>query len=182
MNLYGALHTYVLLITFPGSIVHVFMRQLLCRLMRVPVFETVYFTVDIPCKYVGREELPPGKLFALICLGCFLQLLLGAVILAPVSLTMSRFGLLAIPDPWWSAILNLLMLWVGFSVLIHSFPSAQELKELRGRLLADKEVPGILRALTLPLYAVMQAGAWLDVWLGVGFVLLLPGLLRALFG
>ena len=184
----AALHTFVSMITFPGSIVHAFTRQLFCRMMGVPVYETVYFAVDDPSKYVKRDVLPPGKTFALICLGWLFDVLLGWLLLAPVSLTMFAFGFpgLFTHSDQWTALPNLLLVWVGFSVLMHSFPSREELQELRGRVLGNKEAPAILRVLAAPFYLVMGIAVWgnvvlLDAFFSVGMMLLLPGVARALF-
>lgn len=181
----ASLHVFLSMITFPGSVVHAYTRQLFCRMMRVPVFETVYFTVNEPCKYVNREESPPGKTFALICLGWLLDVLLGAVMLVPASLTLFRFGLFAQAEPW-TAFVNLVTFWVGFSILVHSFPNHEELRELRARVLVNKEAPGMLRALTAPFFLVMGIvvwGSWMlfDALFGVAVVLLLPGIVNALF-
>ncbi|MCL2810760.1 MAG: hypothetical protein FWD25_02600 [Clostridia bacterium] len=177
------LHGFLMMFTFPGAIVHAFTRQFFCRLMGVPVYDTVYFSMeDYPCKYVKREELPPGKAFVLICLGWVFNVLLGAALLAPVSLTMFRLGLFSHADPW-TIVLNLLTFWVGFSIVLHSFPSREELEELRTRVLGNKEAPWILRALAAPFFLVMSACVWgdvafVDVFLSVAAVLLIREILR----
>jgi len=173
------------MVTFPGSIVHAYTRQLFCRLMGVPVYETVYFTLKSPVKYVKREALPPGKTFALICLSWLLDVLLGAALLVPASLTLFRFGAFTAAEPW-AALLNPLAFWVGFSILVHSFPNREELNELRDHVLANKEAPGILRVLTAPLYLMMLIGSWgeilfLNVVFAVVVALLTPGIVRALW-
>lgn len=163
-------------LTFPGIIVHEFAHQVFCRLLRIPVYEVVYFRFGNPCGYVTHESSnDPLKVF-LTSTGPFLiNTLMGLAILTPVSIPILRFREYDSP-------LHLLLAWVGFSILMHAFPSTGDAKVMVERILKNENVGFPAKLLSAPVIGLIYLGAigsvvWLDFFYACAVAMLIPNLL-----
>lgn len=165
----------VSVVTFPGVIIHELAHQIFCRLMRVPVYEVKYFQVSNPCGYVLHETTQdPFKTF-LISTGPFLiNTLIGMIILSPAAIDLVVFEHYSNP-------LNLLLGWIGFSTLMHAFPSTGDAKVLVNNILKNKNVNVLVKMIVAPVIGLIYIGAigsvvWLDAIYAVAIAMIIPNL------
>lgn len=166
-------------ITFPGVAVHEFAHQIFCRFLRIPVFRVVYFRIGNPCGYVSHEATEdPLKVF-LTSTGPFLiNTLFGLVILTPVAIPILKFREYTNP-------LNLLLAWLGFSILMHAFPSTGDAKNMVDQILKNPNVGILPKVLSAPVIGLIYLGAlgsifWLDLIYAAAVAMLIPNLLTML--
>lgn len=166
-------------VTFPGIIVHEFAHQIFCRILRIPVFEVVYFRVGNPCGYVQHEATEdPLKVFLTSTGPFIINSLLGILILTPVAIPILKFHEYTNP-------LNLLLAWVGFSILMHAFPSTGDAKNMVRQILKNEKIGILPKILCAPVIALIYIGAvgsifWLDLAYAVAVAMLIPNLLTHL--
>ncbi len=163
------------IITFPGVIIHELAHQIFCRIMRVPVYEVKYFQFSNPCGYVVHEATQdPLKTF-LISIGPFLiNTLIGMIILAPAAIELIVFEDYSNP-------LNLLLGWIGFSTLMHAFPSTGDAKVLVNNILNNKNVNVLVKIIVAPVIGLIYIGAlgsviWLDAIYAIAIAMIIPNL------
>lgn len=162
------------IITFPGVIVHEIAHQLFCRLFRLAVFEVCYFRVGNPAGYVVHEI--PRKTYQQILIGVgpfFVNTVLGAIIAAPAALPVIKFGT--------GNVLDYFLIWLGVSIVMHSFPSIGDAKSIWSTVKGN-ETPLPLKIVTVPIIGLICIGSlgsifWLDLIYGLGVVMLIPNLL-----
>ena len=158
-------------LTFPGVIVHEFAHDLFCRWRRVAVFEVCYFQFGNPSGYVIHEK--PRSVWDSISISVgpfFVNSLLGALIAFPSAVTILTFGA--------GDGLDVLLMWLGVSIAMHSFPSTGDAQSM-WRALWSSGAPASARLVGTPLAAVIYVGAlgsvfWLDLIYGIGLIALLP--------
>ncbi|MCI8430618.1 MAG: DUF3267 domain-containing protein [Lachnospiraceae bacterium] len=167
------------LVTFPGIAVHEFAHQIFCRFLRIPIFKVVYFRMGNPCGYVEHEACQdPLKVF-LTSTGPFLvNTAFGLLILTPVAIPILKFQEYANP-------LNLLLAWLGFSILMHAFPSTGDAGNMVEQILKNPKVSILPKILSAPVIALIYAGAfgsifWLDLVYAAAVAMLIPNLLTML--
>ena len=165
----------VSVVTFPGVIIHELAHQIFCRLMRVPVYEVKYFQFSNPCGYVLHEATQdPLKTF-LISTGPFLiNTLIGMIILSPASIDLIVFKDYSNP-------LNLILGWIGFSALMHAFPSTGDAKVLVNNILKNKNVNLLVKLIVAPVIGLIYVGAigsvvWLDAIYAAAIAMIIPNL------
>lgn len=165
----------VSVVTFPGVIIHELAHQIFCRLMRVPVYEVKYFQFSNPCGYVLHEATQdPLKTF-LISTGPFLiNTLIGMIILSPAAIDLIIFKDYSNP-------LNLLLGWIGFSTLMHAFPSTGDAKVLVNNILKNKNVNVLVKLIVAPVIGLIYVGAigsvvWLDAIYAAAIAMIIPNL------
>ena len=149
------------ILTFPGVIVHEFAHQFFCQLLRVAVVDVCYFRVGNPAGYVIHET--PRKFWhqILIAIGPFLvNSLIGAILSFPAAIH-SYFST--------SGLLDTVMLWLGISIAMHSFPSSGDAHSLWQ---STKQSPLVMRLISFPIVSLIYIGAvgsffWLDLAYGV---------------
>jgi len=166
-------------ITFPGVIVHELAHQIFCRIMRVPVYQVKYFQFANPCGYVVHEKTEnPFKNFV-IAIGPFLiNTVIGMIIIAPAAIELIVFKDYSNP-------LNLLLGWLGFSILMNAFPSVGDAETLVSDILKNKRVNIVMRVLTAPVIGLIYIGAlgsvvWLDFIYALLIAMVIPNLLLLL--
>jgi hypothetical protein len=144
--------------------------------MRVPVFEVKYFQSENPCGYVTHEPTDnPFKTF-MISVGPFLvNTILGAFIVTPAAIELFKFG-----D--YSNILNLLLGWLGISILMHAFPSRGDAGVMVSNILKNKDVSIFAKILVAPVIGLIYLGAigsviWLDLIYAAAVANVIPNLL-----
>lgn len=162
--------------TFPGVIIHELAHQLFCMICGLEVYEVKYFQMKNPSGYVLHESSEqPGKVF-LTCMGPFvINTILGVIILLPASIE-----LLAFID--YSNPLNLILGWLGISILMHSFPSTGDAKVMVARILKNPDVSILWKVLAAPFIGIIYVFSigsmfWLDLIYAMAMGLLLPELL-----
>lgn len=162
------------LLTFPGVIVHELAHQLFCRLLKVPVFEVVYFQLQNPAGYVLHEA-PQNKWHSLlISTGpFFVNTLLGAIIALPAALPVAEFGT--------AGPLEYVLIYLGVSIAMHAFPSTGDAQAI-WKTLKEEDVPLLLKIIAYPIVGLIYLGAvgsffWLDFVYGIVVAMGFPHLL-----
>ena len=153
--------------TFPGVIVHEFAHVVFCKFTDTRVLKVCYFRVGNPAGYVIHEQ--PSTVWRHILIGIgpfFVNTLLGFML-----------GIIALPmhinfDPLTAA--QLILLWLGVSIAMHSFPSTGDAKSI-WQAVWSKAAPMSARLIGTPLVLVIFIGAtgsiiWLDAVYGFGVV------------
>ena len=164
------------LITFPGVIIHELAHQILCYICGLKVYEVKYFQMSNPCGYVVHESTNnPLKIFLTSMGPFFINTLMGILIVLPASVEVLAFS-----D--YTNIFNLLIAWLGISVLMHAFPSTGDAKVMVKMILKNKEVSIIPKILAAPFVALVYIGAigsmvWLDLIYAITLAMVLPRLL-----
>ena len=161
------------LATFPGIIVHEVAHQFFCRFLRVSVFEVCYFRLGNPAGYVIHE--PPHKVahHVLIGIGPFiLNSLVGALIAFPSAINVIKFEA--------GSGLDYLLIWLGVSIAMHSFPSTGDAKSI-WEAVSSKSTPIMVRLVATPIVGFIYLGAagsffWLDLAYGVAIAMFFPDL------
>ncbi|NBK92694.1 DUF3267 domain-containing protein [bacterium 1XD21-13] len=164
------------LITFPGVVIHELAHQIFCMLCGLEVYEVKYFQMSNPNGYVIHESTDrPLKVF-LTCMGpFFINSVLGMVILLPASIELMIFREYTNP-------LNLLLGWLGFSILMHAFPSRGDAKVMILRIIKDPDVSLVWKVIAAPfvgLIYICSIGSifWLDLLYAAALAMLVPWLL-----
>jgi hypothetical protein len=163
----------IAIVTFPGVMVHELAHQFFCRIMRVPVYEVKYFQFANPVGYVVHEPTDsPFKTF-IISVGPFLvNTILGAIIVTPAAIELLMFRDYSNP-------LNLLLGWLGFSILMHAFPSRGDAGVMVSNILKNKEVSIFAKILAAPVIGLIYLGAlgsvvWLDFIYAAAVAMVIP--------
>ena len=168
----------VALVTFPGVIVHEVAHQLFCRICRVAVFEVCYLRVKNPVGYVIHEPPSTPVHHLYIGIGPFvLNSILGILISFPAAIPVFKFES-ATP-------LDYLLIWLGVSIAMHSFPSTGDAKSIWDGI-HSPTTPLWVKLIGTPVVGLIYLGAagsviWLDLAYGYGIVRLLPELFIKLF-
>jgi len=166
--------------TFPGVVVHELAHQLFCRWCRVPVYKVEYFQIKNPCGYVIHEATSKPMKNFLTAVGPFLvNTLLGLIIVIPTFIELfysydlsTNLGALVF-------LINLGLLWLGISILMHAFPSMGDARALNESILSNPEVPFIAKVLVAPVIGLIYIGAfgsilWLDLIYAVAITYFAP--------
>jgi len=162
------------IVTFPGVIVHEIAHQFFCKLAKVAVLDVKYFQLSNPAGYVIHEMPQKTLQHLLIGLGpLFVNTITGAIIAFPAILPTFTFGT---SDP-----VDFILIWLGFSIAMHSFPSTGDAKSIWSAVMRP-EVNILYKIITAPLVGLLYIGAlgsviWLDAIYGAGVVIALPTLL-----
>ena len=168
------------IITFPGVIVHELAHQLFCRWCKVPVYEVKYFQCKNPCGYVIHEATTsPMKNFLTAMGPFFVNTLLGMLIVTPASLEILYFEGVSNQISGIVSVVNVILFWVGVSILMHAFPSTGDAQALYQSVLKNPDVPIIAKILVAPFIGLIYVGAfgsvfWLDLVYAVAVAMLVP--------
>jgi len=81
--------------------------------------------------------------------------------------------------------LNIVLLWLGISILMHAFPSTGDAKSLVQTVLKNKEVGVGAKIITAPFIGLIYLGAvgsvfWLDLIYGIAMSMLLPNFISSI--
>lgn len=164
------------LLTFPGVIVHEFAHQLFCRLLRVPVYDVVYFQMKNPAGYVAHEPTEKPLSSFLISTGpFFVNTILGMLIVFPAAIELFQFRSYRNP-------LSLLLGWLGISILMHAFPSTGDAKVMVKAILKNENVNPVVKAVASPVIGLVYLGAlgsmmWLDLIYAMFMAMVIPNLI-----
>ena len=164
--------------TFPGVMVHEFAHQLFCRFFRVSIFHVCYFQFGNPAGYVLHEKASKPLHQILIGLGpFFVNTILGAVIALPGIIGVIKFG--------GEQPLDYVLLWLGVSIAMHSFPSTQDASGIWDAI-KDENLSWPLKIIFTPFVGLIFVGAigaffWLDLIYGIGVANLLSEIIGQMF-
>jgi hypothetical protein len=162
------------LVTFPGVIVHELAHQLFCRLSRVAVLDVCYFRLGNPAGYVVHEIPAKASQHILIGIGPFsLNTILGALIALPAAIPVIQFEN--------AAPLDYVLIWLGVSIAMHSFPSTTDAKGIWSAVWS-RETSILTKIIATPIVGLIflcAAGSvvWLDFFYGLGIAMLIPNLI-----
>lgn len=166
--------------TCPGVAVHETAHQICCRICRIPVYEVVYFQLDKPCGYVTHEPTKsPWKNLLMATGPFFINTILGMLITLPAYVNIFDFGLKVGDLGLLVYLSSLVLYWLGVSILIHAFPSAEAANGLVHSVLKNREVDMLPKIVTAPFIGLIYIGSlnfmfWLDLIYGIGMSMLLP--------
>jgi hypothetical protein len=164
----------IALFTFPGVIVHELAHQLFCRLLQVPIFKVCYFRLGTPSGYVLYE--PPRSSWKNLLIGIgplLVNTLVGLSVAFPAAINIFTF------ESWdW---LDGLLIWLGISIAMHSFPSTGDAATIWKSVMAPGS-PLLARIVGAPLVGLIWMGAvgsffWLNAVYGACVVTLVPNLI-----
>ena len=162
------------LLTFPGVIVHEIAHQFFCRVAKVAGLDVKYFQLANPAGYVLQEVPHKTSQHMLIGLGPLLfNSVVGALIAFPAVLPTFTFGS--------SNAIDMVLIWLGFSIAMHSFPSTGDAKSIWAAVMR----PGVnaaYKVIAVPIVGLLYVGAigsifWLDAIYGAGVIMALPTVL-----
>lgn len=165
-------------LTFPGVIVHELAHQLFCRWNNVAVIDVCYFRFGNPAGYVRHEI--PQKASQNIWIGIgpfFVNTIVGGLVAMPAAVQVFEFR-----D--FSHILNLLLIWLGISITMHSFPSIGDAKSI-WKSLRDDDTGILTKIIGTPIVAIIYicslgSVVWLDLLYGITVAVFIPNLLISL--
>lgn len=155
-------------------VVHEVVEQLFCRRSEIAVLDVCYFRFGNPAGYVLHEPELNVRQSLSIGLGpFFVNSLLGALVAFPAILPALEFRV--------STVQSYVLAWLGFSIAMHAFPSADNATAL-WHAVWSRRVPLLTRVLTTPVIGFMwivSAGRLigLDLLYGVAIVTAPPVLL-----
>lgn len=160
--------------TFPGVIVHELAHQFFCRILKIPVFKVCYFRIGNPCGYVIHES--PQSPWASLLVGVgplFVNTGIGFLVAFP-----SILGALKFHEAGW---IDAFLIWLGFSIAMHSFPSGGDAANIWKSVMASGNSIGV-KLVGVPLVGLIWMGAagsffWLDAIYGVFIVGFVPDML-----
>jgi len=163
------------IVTFPGVIIHELAHQIFCYLCKVPVYEVKYFQFKNPNGYVAHEKIDSPLKNLIIAIGpFFINTLLGAIILFPASIEVTAFSVATSP-------LNILIYWLGISIIMHAFPSTGDAQNIIENILKNKDVSILTKMLAAPIIGLIYLGAIGSAfWLDLGYALLIAFLIPKL--
>lgn len=110
-------------ITAPGAIIRAFWEQVICRIHKTAVEDNRYLRNDELCSHVEHELMPTaGRAFAICFVPMILQLLLAFLVATPAAFDVLYLGALSFPK----GIIDIVCLWLGFSLVVNCFPSIED--------------------------------------------------------
>lgn len=164
--------------TFPGVIVHELAHQLFCRINRVAVLDVCYFQTKNPSGYVIHEAPRKGIHSFWIGVGPFLvNTLLGAIISMTAAIPVLKFST--------GSILDYILIWLGVSITMHSFPSTGDAKNI-WQFIKSSETSILMKIIGTPIVGLIYVGAigsviWLDLIYGLAVAMLIPNIILYFF-
>jgi hypothetical protein len=166
------------LLTFPGVVVHEIAHRFFCDLAKVPVYKVCYFRIGNPAGYVIHGPIKGLKSAFLISVG---PLIINTVLCA--LLTFSATFPIFILDAENYSVIFLILMWAGFSIGMHAFPSNDDMENF------VQEVKNTKKGGILLIFAKLVAGLfkianvlriiWFDAIYAFGISMLLPWLVGA---
>jgi hypothetical protein len=165
----------IALLTFPGVIAHEVAHRFFADLARVPVYQVCYFRVGNPAGYVVHGAANGLKSAFLISVG---PLIVNTVLCSLI--TFSAVFPLFVLDAKALSFIYMILIWVGFSIGMHAFPSNQDMKGLIDEIRRTKKslIPVLAARAFAGLFAIANVLriVWFDAIYAVGVSMLLPWL------
>ena len=164
------------LITFPGVVVHELAHQIFCIFCGLKVYKVKYFQLSNPNGYVFHDSTDCSWKVFLTCMGpFFINSVLGMSILLPISIDLMVFREYNNP-------LILLAGWLGFSILMHAFPSRGDAKVMISRIIKNPKASQLWKVIAAPFVALIYICSiekilWLDLTYAAVLTVLATGFL-----
>jgi len=123
----------ILLLTFPGAILHAFWHSIICKSFKIPINEINFFDFKKFTCYVVHERSENQSFNKIVTfLPFLLSSLVGISLLIASSIEFGVFNLIDIMisgGTMWAStfefIILVLSLWLGISCLVHAVPSGK---------------------------------------------------------
>ena len=167
---------FIQLITFPGVVVHEFAHKKACDYLGVPVGDVVYFQLGSPAGYV--QHLEPERYRDSFVIGVA-PFLINTILAFTLFLGLATLTIAGGSDgvaPSAAGVPGLVLLWLGISVGMHSFPSTGDANTLWNRSRAEwREAPIVLVGvpIVVVIYVVnLLSRLWADLFYAIGLLLL----------
>lgn len=110
-------------LTFPGAVTRAFWEQVVCRIHKTAVEDNRYLRQDEMCSHVEHELMPTaGRAFAVCFVPMLLQIVLAFLVATPAAFNLLYLGAFSFPK----GILDVVCLWIGFSLVVNCFPSIED--------------------------------------------------------
>lgn len=110
-------------LTFPGALVRGFFEQLVCKTHKTVVEDNRYMRRDENCSHIEHELMQtPGSAFAICYIPHICQLLLAFFVSLTALVNLLSLGYYVMPG----AVIDIVCLWVGFSLTVNCFPSVED--------------------------------------------------------
>lgn len=163
------------LLTIPGVVTHEIAHRFFCDLAKIPVYDVCYFRVGDPAGYVIHGPVKELKSSFLISIGP----LIANTILCSLITFSATFPIYILkvencnPVFW-------ILLWIGFSIGMHAFPSNDDMENFVHEVRKAKQA-GILLVFA-KIFAVLLKLAnilkfiWFDALYAFGVCMFLPWL------
>ena len=166
------------LITFPGVVVHEIGHRIFCHLTGVPVYDVRYYKFrGAPSGYVIHGEPPTLGAAFLISFGpLFLNTSLCSL------LTFTAFIPTLILKDTSSSAVSVFLMWIGFSIGMHAFPSNHDADQFTNRA-HDGNGQKALILVAQALALILQAANFLRIiWFDLIYAILVSAVLPLAFG
>ena len=169
----------ITLLTFPGVIAHEIAHRLFCDMAKVPVCKVCYFRFGNPAGYVIHGPVKGLKNSFLISIG---PLIVNTILCALLTFS-ATFPIFILETENYNAVFIVLM-WVGFSIGMHAFPSNDDMDNFVKEVKNAKQ-GGILLVLAKIFAGLLKIAntlriIWFDAIYAFGVSMLLPWLVGAL--
>lgn len=163
------------IVTFPGVITHEIGHRIFADWAKVPVYKVCYFRIGNPAGYVIHGPVKGLKNAFLISVG---PLIVNTLLCA--LLTFSAVLPLYILEAEQYSWVFILLIWVGFSIGMHAFPSNDDMENLVNEVKNAKQSGSLLMAAKFFAGLLRLANAlrviWFDAIYAFGVTMLLPWL------
>jgi hypothetical protein len=161
------------ILTFPGVIVHEFAHRFFADVAKVPVYKVSYFRLGNPAGYVMHGHVNSLKKSFLISVAPFL---VNSVLCMLITFTsiIPIYILDAINVSW----VFYVLLWIGFSIGMHAFPSDTDTKNFLAVVKGEKHHKILVMFAHLFSWFFGLANLlrvfWADAFYALGLCLFLP--------
>jgi hypothetical protein len=158
------------ILTFPGVILHEFAHKKFCDFFKVNVHEVCYFRFGNPAGYVAHEKTTNFKQTFMINVSPFLVNTIFALVVFWFARNIIN------PD-----YLHLILLWIGFSFGMNSFPSSEDAKILWRESKEYFKAGNLLATIGLPISILIRIAnilrmIWFDLFYALALYLLINGI------
>lgn len=148
------MHTIVGLLTFPGNLFRQLFAQVILRMYKCKIHGIQYFSLSRPCAEIRHEKIEGRwKLFFLCLIPFLLSFAAGVVIAVPMTLQVFHLGN--------AKLLNVIMFWLGFSLLCNMFPQYSDACALWKSFYGKGKANLFCKIIFAPVNALMFGGSWL---------------------
>lgn len=145
-------------LTFPGALLRGFLEQLICRICKTPVEDNRYLRKDELCSHIEHEFITKTSgAFAICFVPMLIQLFLGFLVSITAAIDLLYLGVFTLPV----ALIDVVCLWVGISLVTNCFPSIEDAINLFG-IVYGKDTNILVKIILTPGTLVCYAGAFLE--------------------
>lgn len=118
-----AIYIITRFITFPGAFVRGLFEQIVCRIHKTVIEDNRYLRTDENSSHVEHELMSTaGSAFAVCFVPMICQLILAFFVSVTAATDLLYLGYFSMPQ----GIIDIVCLWVGFSLSVNCFPSVED--------------------------------------------------------